>query len=81
LEVLRAADGNASPWPLIEGRLCERFHCLPWELDGHDISRLFADRDAVDLYDALRKMQRGERLTDYENIIVGRALELELENG
>jgi hypothetical protein len=62
-----------------EASLWERFHWRPSELDEEDIGRILTGIDLLDLYRDLRKDPHD--LSPEANERVGKALQLELENG
>lgn len=69
------------PHPLLEAMLCEQFHCLPSALDEEDAPRLLQGLEALALYQALRRLQRGEKLSREEHETVGEVLEWERREG
>lgn len=69
------------PHPLLEAMLCEQFHCLPSALDEEDAPRLLQGLEALSLYQALRRLQRGEKLSREEREMVGEVLEWERREG
>jgi len=60
--------------------LCERFHCLPWELETHDLGALLRDVALLDTYRLGLKHKAGEKLTSDEDRQVGEFLMAELEH-
>ena len=59
--------------------LCERFHCLPWELEGHDIGQMLHDMRLLDVYRIGIKQRNGEKLSQDEDIELGELLNWEIE--
>ena len=66
---------------MIEIALCERFHCLPSQLEHEDIGMIVRGCNLLDLYHALKRSAAGDELSEEENALVGRALQIEIEYG
>ena len=62
-----------------EASLWERFGWLPSQLDNEEYARVTQGVYSLDLYRAMKKQQSGTKLTDNESIMVGRALQADLE--
>jgi len=81
LAALQAAEGHGPiPWEIVEDQLCERYHCLPWDLEGQDVGRLLRNSRLRSVYDVIRKSNGGTELTNGESEIMGRVLQMRLEN-
>jgi hypothetical protein len=79
--VVRAARGlDPAPWEVVEASLCERFHCLPSQLDSEDVARILRGIDVLELYRDLRRYLDGERLKPSEMDRIMPALQAELED-
>jgi len=63
----------------MESQICERFHKWPEELDGIDMGRVLRGLELQGVYDAARRKQNGATLTAAENRIMGRILQMELD--
>ena len=59
--------------------LCERFHCLPWDLERHDLSALLRAVALLDTYRLGLKHKSGDKLTAAEDEQVGQFLMADLE--
>lgn len=55
-----------APYDLIIGRLCEKYHKLPEEIEGSDVARLMRMGDLEAIYDISEKQSRGEKLNARE---------------
>jgi len=60
--------------------MCDRFHKTPEQIERCDMARILRMVGLVGVYDALKKLQRGEVLTPDENILCGELLALDLEH-
>ena len=72
------------PYELMEALWCERYTCLPWELDGSQqpsAERLLLHGQLLGAWRAFQKLQAGRALTPGEDRIVGEILQLEMDNG
>ena len=77
---MNAAYGKAQlPWAAMEAQICERFHKWPEELDEIDVGRLLRGVALADINSTARKMSSGATLTAAENDLMGRLLQLELD--
>jgi len=77
---LNAAYGEGVlPWEILEISLCERFGCLPWDLDGQDIGRLLYGIKLNNIYQIAHKHAQGDKLNDSENETFGKVLQYELD--
>jgi len=74
-----ANDEGPLPWEVAEMRLCERFGCLPSQLDGEDWGRMMASISLTYDYDTVRKHMRGEKLTAREDALVGELYQFEVD--
>lgn len=80
--MLYAAENNAAPpWEVIEDQLCERYHCLPWELDGQDVGRLLRNARLRNMYDIASKSHDAANMSESDSATLGYMLTLELEHG
>ena len=74
-----AYDEGAPPYELVLGWLMDRLHKTPEEIEGCDILRLLRITDLTATYDAFKKHQKGERLSEAESKLVGEILILDME--
>lgn len=78
LAVLDYVHGKGpQPKDLIEGELCEIYHCLPSQLDKEDAFRIIRQRRSVGLARTLRKPSI--QWTPAEWAAAGEALDLDME--
>lgn len=79
---MRAAnDEGPLPLAIAEIKLCERFGCLPSDLDDEDWGRLLTGVALTHDYDVAAKHRRGEKLTTAEDILIGKLYQMQLDNG
>ena len=69
------------PYELLEALWCERYHCLPSQVQAEDASRLLLHGTLLTLWRACKKQQGGGQLTAAENRIMGHTLMWEAQNG
>jgi len=82
---LRFAENGEGEIPeeLLVGLLCERFRCLPSELEKEDIGLLLRVSEALSIFRAVEKMRTPEGqklLTKDEKRLLAEILQLEGEN-
>jgi len=73
------ADETAIPYAAFEASLCERFHCLPSQLDDENAARLLQGIELLGIYELFQKMSQGIKLNPQESKLQGELLQLELE--
>ena len=54
--------------------MCERFHCLPWQLAREDLGALLRGVSLLDTYRLGQKVKAQQKLTPEENAEVGKLL-------
>ena len=57
---------SAMPYGAFEASLCERFHCLPSQIDGEDAVRLLRGIELLNIYEVFQKMSRGVKLDPHQ---------------
>jgi hypothetical protein len=79
--VSQAAYGSKvmPPMPLLEALWCERYRCLPSELEDEDANAMLLHGQLLTLYRAMLRQQAGQKLTPGEDELVGKVLQMELE--
>lgn len=70
---------TAMPHAAFEASLCERFHCLPSQLDDEDAARLLEGIELLSVYEVFQKMSEGIKLNSQERKLQGELLQLEIE--
>ena len=70
---------TAIPYAAFEASLCERFHCLPSQLDDENAARLLQGVELLGIYEIFQKMGQGTKLNSQEQKLQGELLQLELE--
>jgi len=81
LAAMRAGYGGktAIPYAAFEASLCERFHCLPSQLDDANAARLLQGIELLGIFELFQKMGEGIKLNSQERKLQGELLQLELE--
>ena len=67
------------PYAAFEASLCERFHCLPSQLDDEDAARLLQGVELLGIFEMAQKMSQNTKLSPQESKLQGELLQLELE--
>ncbi len=70
---------TAIPHVAFEASLCERFHCLPSQLDDEDATRLLQGIELLGIFELFQKMSQNIKLSPQESKLQGELLQLEIE--
>lgn len=83
LAIVRAAygkEGAGTPWEVLEDALCQRYHCLPSQLDREDAGRVLRNAEAGNLKALMEAfVEHPESISESGSRAVGELLTLAAE--